>query len=171
MTTSASASVYERLGGAAAIHAVVGGFYERVAADPELAPFFVDTAMGAQRRRLAAFVAAATGGPAYRGRSVREAHADLGITQAHFDAVAGHLVAELTAAGVDAELIDEVVALVAPLAGEVVTVRVARRSGDDRRQRSHGGHGAGHVDGEALAVADDETTVHHHVADVGAPAA
>ena len=77
--------------------------------------------MSEQRRHLTAFVAAATGGPAYRGRSLREAHERLGIEQRHFDAVASHLVAELNARGVDRELIDDLVGAVAPLADEVVS--------------------------------------------------
>ena len=115
------ASLYVRLGRSDGIGAVVDGFYERVLADESLAPFFVRTTMSDQRRHLTAFVAAATGGPAYRGRSLRDSHKRLGIEQRHFDAVAGHLVAELHANGVDGDLIDEVVAAIAPLADEVVT--------------------------------------------------
>jgi hemoglobin len=115
-------SLYERLGGADAIQSVVDGFYERVMADPTLAPFFARTTMARQRRHLASFVAAAAGGPTpYRGRSMRAAHAHLGITQRDFNAVADHLVAELSAAGVDSAMIDEVVGAIAPLAGDIVT--------------------------------------------------
>ena len=81
------ASLYVRLGRSEGIGAVVDGFYERVLADESLAPFFVRTTMSDQRRHLTAFVAAATGGPAYRGRSLRDSHKRLGIEQRHFDAV------------------------------------------------------------------------------------
>ena len=114
-------SLYLRLGRGQGIGAVVDGFYDRVVADPSLAPFFVRTRMSAQRRHLTAVVAAATGGPAYRGRSLRDAHERLGIQRQHFDAVASHLVAELESRGVDADVIDELVAAIAPLADQVVT--------------------------------------------------
>lgn len=114
-------SLYERLGSDEAIQSVVDGFYERVMADPTLAPFLAHTTMSRQRRHLASFVAAATGGPAYHGRSMRAAHQYLGIEQRDFDAVANHLVAELGSHGVDSDLIAEVVAAIAPLADQIVT--------------------------------------------------
>jgi hemoglobin len=116
-------SLYERLGGNDAIGLVVDGFYQRVMADPELAPFFARTNLSAQRRHLAGFVAAATGGPAYRGRSMWAAHQDLEIRQHHFDAVASHLVAELRFHGAGDALVAEVVAALAPLADQIVTMR------------------------------------------------
>jgi hemoglobin len=116
-------SLYERIGGTDAIDLVVDGFYRRVMADPELAPFFARTNLSAQRRHLASFVAAATGGPAYRGRSMRAAHQHLEIRQHQFDAVASHLVAELRFHGVDDEPVAEAVAALAPLADQIVTVR------------------------------------------------
>jgi methyl-accepting chemotaxis protein len=112
--------LYERLGGGPAIAAAVDGFYDRVLADPELAPFFENVNMKVQRGRLAKFVGAAAGGPPYRGRSMQAAHEHLPIEPRHFESVAGHLVAQLTDMGVDQELIDELVGLVAPLAGEIV---------------------------------------------------
>jgi len=121
-STSAAPSLYDRLGADAGIRAVVDGFYDRVEADPLLAPLFAHTAMARQRRQLAAFIAAAAGGPAYQGRSIRDAHADRGITQGHFDAVAAHLVAELESRDVDHDLIAEVVGAVGPLADEIVVV-------------------------------------------------
>ena len=114
-------SLYERLGSDEAIQSVVDGFYERVMADPTLAPFLAHTTMSRRRRPLASFVAAATGGPAYHGRSMRAAHEHLGIEQRDFDAVANHLVAELGSHGVDSDLIAEVVAAIAPLADQIVT--------------------------------------------------
>jgi methyl-accepting chemotaxis protein len=114
-------SLYERLGGGPAIAAAVSGFYDRVLADPDLAPFFDGVNMKVQRSRLAKFVAAAAGGPPYRGRTMRAAHEHLAIEPRQFDAVAGHLVAQLGDMGVDPALVDELVALVAPLAPEIVT--------------------------------------------------
>jgi hemoglobin len=91
-------------------------FYQRVAKDERLAPFFDGMDMARQSRMLAAFLAMATGGPAtYRGRSLRNAHADLEITDEDFDLVVGHLAETLSAFSVD----DEVISQMAALAGSV----------------------------------------------------
>lgn len=88
-------SIYERLGGEAAITAAVECFYEKVVADETLAPFFVGLDVTAQSRKMVGFLAWAFGGPQeYRGRDLRSAHAGLrsrGLSDAHFDAIAGHL--------------------------------------------------------------------------------
>ena len=115
-------SLYIRLGGNGAIDVVIDGFYDRVLADTTLAPFFSGTNMVRQRRHLAGFVAAATGGPAYRGRDLGAAHAHLGIRRRDFEAVAGHLVAELQARGVGDEVIAELAAAIVPLADQIVTM-------------------------------------------------
>jgi hemoglobin len=94
-------TLYARLGGPAAIQAVTGGFYARVLADPQLSGYFEGVSMDGQARMLAEFLALAFGGPgAYTGRSLRAAHAGLGLADADFDAVVVHLAAALSAAGV-----------------------------------------------------------------------
>jgi hemoglobin len=115
-------TLYETLGKETSIAAVVAAFYERVLADPRLAPFFATTDMTALRAHQAAFLVAATGGPkVYDGRDLMLAHAGLGITDADFDSVAGHLVATLTDAGVDADTVGAVAAAVLPLRSSIVT--------------------------------------------------
>jgi hemoglobin len=122
MTTAAPASLYERLGGVAAISAAVDDFYRRVTADPRLAPYFTNTDMAALRRHQVAMLAAATGGPnEYRGRIMAEAHAGRSITDEHFDAVVGHLVETLQSLGVDDHTIGEVGSALLPLRADIVT--------------------------------------------------
>lgn len=105
-------SLFERLGGKPAVAAVVDAFYERVLADPLLAPFFARTDMTAMRRKQAVFVTYAFGGaPSYKGRSLYEAHRSAvgaGLTDEHFDAVVGHLLSTLAELGVGEELRAEV---------------------------------------------------------------
>jgi hemoglobin len=94
-------TLYARLGGQAAIQAVTEAFYARVLADPRLRGYFEGVGMDGQTRMLAEFLALAFGGPdGYTGRSLREAHAGLGLADADFDAVVTHLGAALSAAGV-----------------------------------------------------------------------
>ena len=123
MATSDSVrpSLYEELGGATAIAAVVEEFYARVLGDATLAPMFAGIDLDRLRRHQAAFLAFALGGPdAYGGRSMRQAHAGLHITEAQFGAVAGHLRGALAACGVPGPLAEAVIGQVAQLQGDVV---------------------------------------------------
>ena len=115
-------TIYERIGGLEAVMVVVDDFYERVLADAELAGFFSGATMSRLKARQVEFFAAALGGPQpYRGASMRQVHQGRGIQQRHFDLVAGHLVDALAAAGVDESTVAEIVAVVAPLAEDIVS--------------------------------------------------
>jgi hemoglobin len=114
-------SLYEELGGRAAIAAVVEEFYAKVLADPSLAPMFAGVDVDRLRRHQAAFLVAAHGGPnEYRGRGMRQAHTGLDITAEQFGAVAGHLSDALAACGVPALTIATVIGHVAQLQGDIV---------------------------------------------------
>jgi len=121
-----SASLYERIGGEAAVMAAVDLFYEKVLADARTKPFFGDLNMEAQTKKQVAFMTWAFGGPAeYRGRDLRAAHANLvrdrGLTDSHFDAVAEHLQATLVELGVAPELITEVLSIVGGTRNDVLS--------------------------------------------------
>jgi hemoglobin len=122
-TSAAEApTLYQAIGGHAALVATVDGLYERLLADPELGPFFGGGVGERHRRFVVTMLAEAMGGPyRYRGPGLAESHRGLGITGAHFERTAVHLVATLEGLGVPADLISQVVALVAGLAPAVVT--------------------------------------------------
>ena len=109
-------SLYERLGGEAAVLAAVDIFYKKVTADELTKRYFAALDMKAQVKKQVAFMTWAFGGPAeYKGRDLREAHAPLvknGLNDSHFDAVAGHLKATLAELGVEASLIQEALTIV-----------------------------------------------------------
>lgn len=109
-------TLYERLGGEAAVEAAVVRFYEKVMADPTLAGYFENLDLGAQIQKQIAFMTMAFGGPSkYTGRDLRTAHAGLvkrGLGHAHFDAIANHLSDTLAELGVPAETISEVLSIV-----------------------------------------------------------
>ena len=117
-------SLYERLGGEAAVNAAVDLFYSKVLDDYRINRFFDNMDMSKQAAHLKAFMSLAFGGPnAYEGRSLREGHARLvkkGLNDSHFDAVMEHLGATLTELNVPAELIAEAAALVESVRGEVL---------------------------------------------------
>lgn len=115
-------SIFERIGGADAVAAVVELFYERVLADPELSPYFEGTDLAALKAHQRAFVGFALGAPApYEGRGMERAHQGRGITGAHFDRVVGHLAAALGDGGVDGATIGQIAEKLVPLKPEITT--------------------------------------------------
>jgi hemoglobin len=116
------ASIYDEIGGATGVAAAVDDFYARLLGDPALGHYFDGVAMPRQIQHFRAFLTAALGGPnRYLGRSVRDAHAGLGISEAAFDGAVGHLVATLRGLGIKGETIAEIGTRIAPLRPHVVT--------------------------------------------------
>jgi hemoglobin len=114
------ASIFDQIGGAGAVSAVVDEFYSRVLADPSLAGYFAGTDVIRLKAHQRGFVAAALGGPeVYRGRSMAEAHAGFGITPEDFDTVVTHLAGALTHLAVPDETIVAIAAALAPLKAEI----------------------------------------------------
>jgi hemoglobin len=107
------ASLYQQIGGKAAIDAAVERFYVKVLADNRIKHFFADVDMVRQRTKQKQFLSAAFGGPIpWEGKDMRKAHAKLpGLNDSHFNAVAENLQATLTELGVKKELIDKVMAI------------------------------------------------------------
>src|ERR1044072_4486904 len=92
-------SLYERLGGYNAIAMVVDDFVGRLIADKKFERFFVGHSTDSKRRIRQHIVdqfCAAAGGPCiYTGRTMKDSHAGLGITEDEWNAAAQHLVATL----------------------------------------------------------------------------
>lgn len=95
-------TVYEQLGGVDGVSAAVDAFYERMLADERLGAWFHQIPMPQLKAHQRAFLTVALGGPeAYDGRSMRNAHAGLGITQEDYTRAVDHLAAALAEVGVD----------------------------------------------------------------------
>ncbi len=111
----AQKSVYEQLGGAAAIDAAVDLFYRRVLADAYINRFFEGVDMEKQAAKQKAFLTMVTGGPNnYTGKDMREGHRHLvkmGLNDSHFDHVLMHLRATLAELGVSDDLIQTVISV------------------------------------------------------------
>jgi hemoglobin len=115
------ASIYEQIGGTAAVGATVEELYARVLGDPLVAPYFAGLDMDRQRHHMRAFIATALGGThQYQGRDMATAHAGLGITGRAFDRVAEHLAGALGTLGVPSAQVKSILARVAPLRDEIV---------------------------------------------------
>ena len=103
------ASLYERLGGEAAVDAAVDIFYRKVLSDDRISSFFDDVDMEAQVAKQKGFLTMVFGGPNnYTGKDMREGHKHLverGLNDSHVDAVIEDLGATLKELGVaDADI-------------------------------------------------------------------
>jgi hemoglobin len=115
-------SLYYAIGGRRSLVAAVQGFYGRLFADPEIAPFFPEGVTAQHKAYLVTVLGEALGGPErYRGPDLAKAHSHLGITDHHFNLVAGHLDATLEDLNVPRNLTDQIIAIVATLRDTVVT--------------------------------------------------
>ena len=93
--------IYERIGYQSGVETVVDYFLANVAGDDRVNGRFADTDMAQLRGHLIDQVCEATDGPCtYTGKSMREAHAGMGITEAEFAIIAGHFAAAMEQAGV-----------------------------------------------------------------------
>ncbi len=108
-------SLFEQIGGQAAVDAAVDIFYRKVLSDDRISSFFDGVDMEKQIGKQKAFLTMAFGGPHnYTGRDMRTAHAPLvarGLNDSHFDAVAENLSQTLQELGVAQPLIDQVMAI------------------------------------------------------------
>ncbi|MFA6242005.1 MAG: group 1 truncated hemoglobin [Candidatus Hydrogenedentales bacterium] len=108
-------SLYETLGGQAAVDQAVDIFYRYVLTDERISHFFEDVDMERQAAKQKAFMTMAFGGPHnYTGSDMRRGHAHLvarGLNDSHFDAVKENLEKSLNDLSVPAELIQQVLAI------------------------------------------------------------
>ena len=117
-------SLYDRLGGYNARAAVVDDFVGRLIADKQFERFFVGHSTDSKKRirqHIVDQLCAAAGGPCvYTGRTMKDSHAGLGITEAEWDAAAKHLVASLDKFKVGEQEKTELLAFVTSLKGDIV---------------------------------------------------
>jgi hemoglobin len=93
---TAQRTLYDRLGGRDAIAMVVDSFVARVAADTRINKKFARSDVPRVKSMLVDQICNATGGPCtYTGRSMKEAHRNMGVTDGEFDALVEDLVATL----------------------------------------------------------------------------
>ena len=118
-------SLYERIGGAAAVEAAVEIFYKKILADFTLWPFFEGVDMKRMVQHQVNFMTYAFGGPNhYSGRGLKQAHSrlvrDKGLGEKHFGLVAAHLQATLRELNLPGSLIHEVMAIVGSTKADVL---------------------------------------------------
>jgi len=109
-------SLYDQLGGSAAIDAAVNIFYRRVLSDSYIKAFFEGTDMTKQAAKQKAFLTMVLGGPNdYTGMDMRAGHKHLvekmGLNDSHFEHVLAHLRSTLAELGVGEAKVAEIIAI------------------------------------------------------------
>ena len=114
-------SLFDRLGGQAAIDAVVHEFVSRTTTDPRIANRFFNTDPVHLEKMLAELVCEASGGPCkYSGKDMTSAHAGMDLVHDEFVALAENLVAALDTFHVPEKEKSEILGAIGPLEPQVV---------------------------------------------------
>lgn len=120
---SLSTSIYDKIGGTKSVKAAVDIFYGKVLADEKVNGFFKNTDMAAQKGKQVKFLSFVMGGPeAWKGKSMKEAHAGMKINDEQFGAIAGHLQSTLEELDVPADIVGEIMAVAASTHDDIVEV-------------------------------------------------
>lgn len=120
-------SLYDRLGGSAAIATVIDSLVANVAADARINKRFeriADDTAGLRgfKQKLVDQVCQATGGPCtYTGLDMKSAHQGMNLTDADFDALVEDLVKALDSVGVSQKDKDELLGIFGPMRADIVT--------------------------------------------------
>ena len=116
-----SASLYQRLGGAAGVAAIVDDAVDRHAANPMLAPRFRGHDLPQLKTLGVGFLSAGAGGPRPDAAlDAKPVHAGMGFSQDELLAVVGDVAAVLVERGVGATEVGEVVGLFHALKSKAV---------------------------------------------------
>ena len=113
--------LYERLGGKAAITTVVDTFVAKVGGDKRINGYFASTDLTKLKIGLVDQICEASGGPCkYTGRTMKQTHAGMGVSNAAFDALVEDLVAALDHHKVGKTEKDELLGVLGPMRSDIV---------------------------------------------------
>jgi len=116
-------TLYDRLGGKAAITAVVDQFVTNVADDKRINARFSTTDIPRLKKNLVDQVCMASGGPCtYSGRDMTTTHAGMKITTADFNALVEDLVASLNKFKVSETEKKDLLGILGPMKKDIVEI-------------------------------------------------
>ena len=117
-------SLYLALGEQAGITQLSHDFVTRLVADKRLAPFFEKTNLPNFKLQLADQFCAVSGGPCvYKGADMKSSHANFDIAKTDFNALVEVLQHSMDARGISFRVQNRLLALLAPMHREVITVK------------------------------------------------
>ncbi len=114
-------SLYDRLGGEAAITTVVDQFVANVGADTRINQYFANADLDRLKQHLVNQIGQASGGPQqYTGRDMKTTHTGMGVDGPAFDALVEDLVKALDKFAVPEQEKNELLGLLGPMKGDIV---------------------------------------------------
>src|SRR2546426_8539300 len=116
-------SLFERLGGSAAVTGAVEDFVARCAGDPRINKNLGRSDIPRLKSMLVDQVTEASGGPRrYTGRDMKTTHDGMKVTTGEFNALVEDLVATLNKFGVGKPEQDELLGILGPLKSDIVEI-------------------------------------------------
>jgi hemoglobin len=123
-SSSASASLYERLGGKDAIQAVVDDFMARIENDSRINGPFQLYDLKRMKREIVIMLCAASGGPCvYTGRDMHTAHAGMQLKDSDVNVIKEDLETSMKKFRVGKKEVDEVLGLMESFRKDVVEIQ------------------------------------------------
>jgi hemoglobin len=118
---SSKKSLYDRLGGEAAITAVVDSFVGRCAKDQRIAARFANADVPHLKKMLVEQICQASGGPCkYTGKDMKTAHKGMNLGDDEFDALVGDLKGALDEFKVPAQEQNDLLGALGPMKPDIV---------------------------------------------------
>lgn len=118
-----SKSLYERLGGAQGLSAIVKDTLDNHLANPVVKTRFENHEYAKLHRLAVEFFGMGSGGPEqYTGRSMLDTHRGMNISEQEFIAVIDDILAALDKNGIDPQTRTEVLGILYSMKGEIVRV-------------------------------------------------
>jgi hemoglobin len=123
-TAAAPAGLYLALGETAGITRLMDDFVNRLLIDPRIGGHFKDAKPQPLKDSLTRQICQLSGGPCqYTGPDMKTAHGEMDITKANFHALVEVLQAAMDAQGIAFSQQNRLLALLAPMQRDVITVR------------------------------------------------
>lgn len=117
-------AVFEAMNGREGIQRIVDDLVDRSIADPVIGEIFVNQDIARLRRTLGEQICYLAGGPCtYTGRTMADAHKDMGVTTRDFNVLVEHLQAAMDKEGVPFAQQNRLLARLAPMHRSIVEPR------------------------------------------------
>ncbi|MGH6649006.1 group I truncated hemoglobin [Aquabacterium sp.] len=121
LKTGGPTALYQQLGGVAGITQITDRTLDRVSTDPRTKRTFANVKMKALKESVATYVCKVADGPCvYEGETMRNSHADLGISGAEFDLMVEILRDEINQANAPTVAKNELLRRLAPTRRDIV---------------------------------------------------
>ena len=129
-TDAAPQTLYDRLGGKEGVGAIIDSFAKNLLADPRVNRLFKKSKDGLShfKQMVAEQICQLAGGPCqYSGKSMKDAHKGMGISDGQFDAVVEDLKLALDEKGASEQDKSELFAGLAPMKSEIVDKKTEKK--------------------------------------------